>query len=86
MSAAKQGATISSLVTTIESNRKQSNLSSEIRLFVLEHYRSKGKEGGGGHEPLRLWRGRSYIRRHIPQTAPPGEYPLRNDRAKTELC
>jgi predicted DNA-binding ribbon-helix-helix protein len=39
--AKKQGMTVSSLVATINSNRTSNNLSSEIRLFVLEHYRRK---------------------------------------------
>jgi predicted DNA-binding ribbon-helix-helix protein len=39
--AAKQSMTVSMLVTKVDNDRKQSNLSSEIRLFVLEHYRSK---------------------------------------------
>jgi hypothetical protein len=31
--------TLSDLVTTINSKRKQNNLSSAVRLFVLDHYR-----------------------------------------------
>jgi predicted DNA-binding ribbon-helix-helix protein len=30
------------LVAGIDANRKQSNLSSAIRLFVLEHFQNKG--------------------------------------------
>jgi predicted DNA-binding ribbon-helix-helix protein len=39
--AAKQGVPVSTLVTTINSNRTSNNLSSAIRLFVLDHYRPK---------------------------------------------
>jgi predicted DNA-binding ribbon-helix-helix protein len=35
-----QGATLSTLVAEIDKTRKQSNLSSAIRLFVLEHTRN----------------------------------------------
>jgi predicted DNA-binding ribbon-helix-helix protein len=37
--AADRNMTRSGLVTTINSKRKQNNLSSAIRLFVLDHYR-----------------------------------------------
>ena len=33
--------TLSDLVSTIDSDRRHSNLSSAIRLFVLDHYRSQ---------------------------------------------
>jgi predicted DNA-binding ribbon-helix-helix protein len=33
--------TLSDLVTTINSKRKHNNLSSAIRLFVLDHYRRR---------------------------------------------
>src|ERR1051325_2905030 len=39
--------TLSDLVATIDSDRRQGNLSSAIRLFVLDHYRSRSNEGGG---------------------------------------
>lgn len=47
--------TLSDLVSTIDSERQHGNLSSAIRLFVLEHYRSggahlaapSGREGAG---------------------------------------
>jgi predicted DNA-binding ribbon-helix-helix protein len=44
--AAKQSAPIGTLVATINSdrnNRQQSNLSSAVRVFVLEHYRARAK-------------------------------------------
>jgi predicted DNA-binding ribbon-helix-helix protein len=38
-----QGVTVSTLVTTIGAMRKLNNLSSAIRVFVLEHHRNKNK-------------------------------------------
>jgi predicted DNA-binding ribbon-helix-helix protein len=40
--AAARNVTLSDLVATIDGGRRQGNLSSAIRLFVLEHYRSQG--------------------------------------------
>jgi predicted DNA-binding ribbon-helix-helix protein len=40
-----QGATLSGLVAKIAETRKQNNLSSAIRLFVLEHVRTHGING-----------------------------------------
>jgi predicted DNA-binding ribbon-helix-helix protein len=45
--ARERGSTLSELVASIDSGRHHGNLSSAIRLFVLEHYRS----GAGRHEP-----------------------------------
>ncbi|MBK5959541.1 aryl-sulfate sulfotransferase [Rhodoplanes elegans] len=45
--------TLSDLVSTIDSERRHGNLSSAIRLFVLDHYRTGGagsSSGSGGHE------------------------------------
>lgn len=39
--AAKRGLNISGIVSMIDSERRHGNLSSAIRLFVLEHYRSQ---------------------------------------------
>ena len=39
-----QQATLSGLVAEIDRTRKYSNLSSAIRLFVLEHFRNEGKQ------------------------------------------
>jgi predicted DNA-binding ribbon-helix-helix protein len=39
--AAQQGVTMSTLVSTIDTNRQHPNLSSMIRLFVLDHYRTQ---------------------------------------------
>jgi predicted DNA-binding ribbon-helix-helix protein len=47
--------TLSDLVSTIDSERRHGNLSSAIRLFVLDHYRAQGEKeqrsphGGGEH-------------------------------------
>jgi predicted DNA-binding ribbon-helix-helix protein len=40
--------TLSDLVATIDSDRRHGNLSSAIRLFVLDHYRG---QGGSSPEP-----------------------------------
>jgi predicted DNA-binding ribbon-helix-helix protein len=39
--AASRNLTLSDLVATIDGGRRQGNLSSAIRLFVLEHYRNR---------------------------------------------
>jgi predicted DNA-binding ribbon-helix-helix protein len=39
----RQQATVSKLITQIDETRQQSNLSSAIRLYVLEHVRTHGK-------------------------------------------
>lgn len=39
--AASRNMTLSDLVGSIDSDRRQGNLSSAIRLFVLDHYRSQ---------------------------------------------
>jgi predicted DNA-binding ribbon-helix-helix protein len=36
--------TLSKLITEIDATRKQSNLSSAIRIFVLEHFQNKRKQ------------------------------------------
>jgi predicted DNA-binding ribbon-helix-helix protein len=48
--AGKRNTTISDLVASIDASRTQGNLSSAIRLFVLDHFRSVGggTAGGGG--------------------------------------
>jgi len=46
--------TLSELVATIDSDRQHGNLSSGIRLFVLDHYRSQiGVEDLGEHSETR---------------------------------
>jgi predicted DNA-binding ribbon-helix-helix protein len=39
--------TLSDLVAAIDGERRQGNLSSAIRLFVLDHYRRNGQADGG---------------------------------------
>jgi predicted DNA-binding ribbon-helix-helix protein len=38
----ERGVTLSDLVSTIDTDRRQGNLSSAIRLFVLDHFRNHG--------------------------------------------
>jgi predicted DNA-binding ribbon-helix-helix protein len=47
--AAIRNVTLSDLVATIDGGRRQGNLSSAIRLFVLDYYRSQG--GGDRAHP-----------------------------------
>jgi predicted DNA-binding ribbon-helix-helix protein len=42
--------TLSDLVAAIDSERRHGNLSSAIRLFVLDHYRSRASHGPGMHD------------------------------------
>jgi predicted DNA-binding ribbon-helix-helix protein len=44
-------ATLSSVVAQIESSRRYGNLSSAIRLFVLEHMRAQPLSAGSRQEP-----------------------------------
>ena len=47
--------TLSDLVSSIDTDRRHGNLSSAIRLFVLDHYRNGGAgvgEPAVAHEPL----------------------------------
>lgn len=48
--AERRGTTLSALLNEIDVHRQHSNLSSHIRMFVLEYYRSGGAPpaGGGG--------------------------------------
>jgi len=45
--------TLSELVALIDSERRHGNLSSAIRLFVLDHYRSLLGDEKGDHNPTR---------------------------------
>ncbi len=45
--------TLSELVALIDSERRHGNLSSAIRLFVLDHYRSQISEPKGERNPTR---------------------------------
>ena len=49
--AASRNMTLSELVASIDTNRRQGNLSSAIRLFVLDYYRAHG--GAGVREEAR---------------------------------
>ncbi|HEX2216417.1 MAG TPA: ribbon-helix-helix domain-containing protein [Xanthobacteraceae bacterium] len=44
--ATARGMTLSELVASIDTGRQHGNLSSAIRLFVLDHYRSRCGEAG----------------------------------------
>ena len=43
--ATSRGMTLSEMVASIDSERRHGNLSSAIRLFVLDHYRSQAQAG-----------------------------------------
>jgi predicted DNA-binding ribbon-helix-helix protein len=43
--AVSRNVALSDLVSSIDKDRKHGNLSSAIRLFVLDHYRSNGQNG-----------------------------------------
>jgi predicted DNA-binding ribbon-helix-helix protein len=61
--------TLSELVGEIDNNRQQGNLSSAIRLFVLDYFKSRATNGGsgsGGGEPRR---GADSFGAHSGQTA-----------------
>ncbi len=45
--------TLSDLVGTIDTDRQQGNLSSAIRLFVLDHYQARMNGNGDAHEAAR---------------------------------
>jgi predicted DNA-binding ribbon-helix-helix protein len=49
--AARRKATLSDLVASIDASRSQGNLSSAIRLFVLDHFRSSGRAGATPTSP-----------------------------------
>ena len=51
--AAQRGMTLSELVASIDSDRRHGNLSSAIRLFVLDHYRSQTKNDISDRLPAR---------------------------------
>jgi predicted DNA-binding ribbon-helix-helix protein len=47
--AGQRGMTLSELVSEIDKNRQQGNLSSAIRLFVLDHFRSGASSPRASH-------------------------------------
>lgn len=51
--AGSRGMTLSDLVASIDGGRHQGNLSSAIRLFVLNHYRSRNVGSVNQPEPTR---------------------------------
>ena len=63
--ASARNMTLSDLVASIDGGRRQGNLSSAIRLFVLDHYRSQAA-GNGPREPG-------------PAVTPPPHSPLRTE-------
>jgi len=48
--AAGRSMTLSDLVAAVDSDRRQGNLSSALRLYVLEHYRSRAQGASGDRE------------------------------------
>jgi predicted DNA-binding ribbon-helix-helix protein len=62
--ASARNMTLSDLVASIDGGRRQGNLSSAIRLFVLDHYRAQAN----GSEP-----------REPPLLTPPPHSPLRTE-------
>ena len=46
-----QRTTLSDLVASIDGERRHGNLSSAIRLFVLDHYRTRGNGDGDAKTP-----------------------------------
>jgi predicted DNA-binding ribbon-helix-helix protein len=48
--AAERDMTMSDMVAAIDTDRQQGNLSSAIRLFVLDYYRSRWNASAGGTE------------------------------------
>jgi predicted DNA-binding ribbon-helix-helix protein len=53
--AGDRGLTLSELIATIDTERVQGNLSSAIRLFVLDHYRNASSAAeSAAHETLAL--------------------------------
>ena len=49
--AGQRGMTLSELVSEIDTNRQQGNLSSAIRLFVLDHFKSLAAGATGESRP-----------------------------------
>ncbi len=63
--ASDRGLTLSELIATIDTERLQGNLSSAIRLFVLDHYRNRCGLPGvekTAREPMALHTGSSALR------------------------
>jgi len=56
--ASERDATLSELVASIDADRQLGNLSSAIRLFVLDHYRSRTGATADGPKPAPSAKGR----------------------------
>ena len=50
--ATSRNMTLSELVASIDGDRRQGNLSSAIRLFVLDHYRGRRDSDSGNHRDV----------------------------------
>jgi predicted DNA-binding ribbon-helix-helix protein len=57
--AAGRDMTLSDLVATIDTDRRHGNLSSAIRLFVLDYYRARVGDDRGAHDGIRDNRART---------------------------
>ena len=66
--AGERDITLSDLVATIDSDRSHGNLSSAIRLFVLNHYRLRAQEEGDTET--------SEQRRQLPVSVAPSLMPI----------
>ena len=54
--------TLSDLVSEIDKGRKQGNLSSAIRLYVLDYFRAKAGAGPSTHSDGKVWASTSATR------------------------
>jgi predicted DNA-binding ribbon-helix-helix protein len=52
---ATRSMTLSDLVSEIDKGRKQGNLSSAIRLYVLEYFRTKAGAPSSAHSDSKVW-------------------------------
>jgi predicted DNA-binding ribbon-helix-helix protein len=59
--AAARQLTLSELVASVDTDRRQGNLSSAIRLFVLDHYRGLAGSGGAQSQTREPGGGRTSI-------------------------
>jgi predicted DNA-binding ribbon-helix-helix protein len=59
---ASRSMTLSDLVSEIDKGRKQGNLSSAIRLYVLDYFRTKAGAGPSAHSEGKTWASTSATR------------------------
>lgn len=59
---ASRSMTLSDLVSEIDKGRKQGNLSSAIRLYVLDYFRTKAGAGPSAHSEGKTWTSTSAAR------------------------